>query len=173
MQKTIKVKFYLLNANVDLINEIKNGKTHTEKNLTNKLKMEPEPIKAQPKSYLDPVVGANKVENLITAHKNDKAEMVSNIKGLTNIEEIKDFYDYTENCLKLISTLKKPSEKEIESLIIDLPIELTKKKKLAIFDLDETLIHCVLKDIKTADKEIQVKLPNGKKATVKKIFIIN
>lgn len=160
--KTTKVPHNLLI--IDLINEIKSGKIQTHKNLSNNYKIEGEPIKIQPRSYIEPVIGASKVENLITAQKNEKAE--ADIKRLTNIEEIRDFYDYTENCLKLISGLVKPSEREIESLMIDLPAELTVKKKLAIFDLDETLIHCVLKDIKLADRVIQVKLPTGKKANV-------
>lgn len=87
------------------------------------------------------------------------------IQNLTNIEEIKDFYDYTENCLHLISQLTIPSVEEIKDLQLDLP-EKFLKKKLAIFDLDETLVHCELKNPQKADKMITIKLTNGQKARV-------
>lgn len=58
-----------------------------------------------------------------------------------------------------------PSLEEIEHLRLDLPEKLL-KKKLAIFDLDETLIHCELKNPQKAEKLITIKLPNGTKARV-------
>ncbi len=59
-----------------------------------------------------------------------------------------------------------PPLKDIEHLQIELPSKLT-KKKLAIFDLDETLIHCELKNLDKADKVITIKLKNGSKARVR------
>jgi len=109
----------------------------------------------------------NEIEKLGIITQVDKKEDYE-IKTLTNIEEIKDFYEYTENCLKLISTLKVPPMEEIEHLRIDLPDKAI-KKKLAIFDLDETLIHCELKEPAKAEKLINIKLPNGNKARVSKI----
>lgn len=93
------------------------------------------------------------------------------IKNLTNIEEIKDYYEYTENCLQLISKLQMPSLEEIEHLRLDLPEKLL-KKKLAIFDLDETLIHCELKNPQKAEKLITIKLPNGTKARVSEFIYL-
>jgi hypothetical protein len=93
------------------------------------------------------------------------------IKQWTSIEEIKDYYEYTENCLKVIAKLEVPEEKDIEHLKLELPEKLT-KKKLAIFDLDETLIHCELKEPQKADKLITITLPNMKKARVSEVFII-
>lgn len=113
------------------------------------------------KSELAHAVDHSKIENMITI-----VQQKDELKSLTNIEEIKDFYDYTENCLKLISTLKRPKSTEIEDMKIDIPEKLTKKKKLAIFDLDETLIHCELKNIQSADKQIMVKMPSGKEVKV-------
>ena len=105
------------------------------------------------------------IEKLITAVSNTQNND-SSLKSLTNIEEIRDFMEYTENCLKLISTLEKPSEFDIEDLKLELPEYMTTKKKLAIFDLDETLVHCELKNIKEAEKIISIKLPNGGKEKV-------
>jgi len=105
------------------------------------------------------------VEKLITTVTSNYNNE-NNLKSLTNIEEIKDFMDYTENCLKLISTLVMPSELEIDDLKLNLPEYMTMKKKLAIFDLDETLVHCELENIKSAEKIINIKLPNGGKAKV-------
>ena len=112
------------------------------------------------KTGLNPVVDHHKIENMITNIQKD------DVKSLTNIEEIRDFYDYTENCLKLISTLKRPNSSEIEGMKINLPEELTITKKLVIFDLDETLIHCELKNLSAADKIIDVKMPSGKEVKV-------
>lgn len=108
------------------------------------------------------------VESLITQAKIEKEEEqdLDKLKNLTNIEEIKDYYEYTENCMHLISKLKMPPLEEIAHLQLDLPEKLL-KKKLAIFDLDETLIHCELKNPTKADKIISIKLPNGEKAKVR------
>lgn len=98
--------------------------------------------------------------------KNVDADEKIDIQKLTNIEEIKDYYEYTENCLQLISKLEMPPLEEIAHLQLDLPEKLL-KKKLAIFDLDETLIHCELKKPQNAEKLITIKLPNGNKARVR------
>lgn len=86
----------------------------------------------------------------------------TDIKNLTSIEEIKDFYEYTENCLKMIKDLgPPPDEEELANHSVELPEKLT-HKKLAVFDLDETLIHCELKNIEKADMPITVTLNNKK-----------
>lgn len=91
------------------------------------------------------------------------------MKKLTNTEEVKDFYIYTEECMKRIVKLKVPTIEEIEHLCFDLPKHIEdqlKKKKLAIFDLDETLIHCEIKEPDLAQVKIKVNLPSGQKAKV-------
>lgn len=108
--------------------------------------------------------------SVLTMSKNDKSyEGGDDIQNLTSIQEIKDYYEYTENCLKMINTMRIPDESEIEDLFLDLPEKYT-KKKLAIFDLDETLIHCELKQPQTAERLITVTLPSKKKARVR-LFI--
>lgn len=66
--------------------------------------------------------------------------------------------------------MKMPEIKEIEHLMIDLPKSL-KAKKLAIFDLDETLIHCVKSDEMKADKYVTITF-NGVKKRVRKLIIL-
>jgi predicted HAD superfamily phosphohydrolase YqeG len=56
-------------------------------------------------------------------------------------------------------------ETAIEHLKLDLPLEL-KGKKLAVFDLDETLVHCEIRQPKKGDVLIEVTLPTGEKAKV-------
>lgn len=91
------------------------------------------------------------------------------MKKLTNIEEVKDFYEYTEECMKRIVKLKIPSMEEIEHLRLNLPEHIEqqlKTKKLAIFDLDETLIHCEIKEPNLGQVRIKVNLPSGQRAKV-------
>jgi Dullard-like phosphatase family protein len=88
----------------------------------------------------------------------------SQVKSLTNTEDIKDFYEYTEECMRRILKLKMPEVAEIQHLMFDLPENLMKEletKKLAIFDLDETLVHAEIKKPNEGDVQIKVKLPNG------------
>jgi hypothetical protein len=109
----------------------------------------------------------NKIKDLITVQerKGDLTLEEQKIKNLTNTEEVKDFYEYTEDCMKRIVTMKVPADIEIEHLKLNLPLELG-GKKLAIFDLDETLVHCEIKNPKKGDVIIDVKLPSGDKAKV-------
>lgn len=89
------------------------------------------------------------------------------VQNLTNQEDIKDFYEYTEECLKRIIKLITPSFEEIQDLLFDLPFEdELKSKKLAIFDLDETLIHCEIKKPQKGQVQIMVNLPSGDTAKV-------
>ena len=89
------------------------------------------------------------------------------LQSMTNTEEIKDFYEYTESCMKRIVKLKVSEEKEIEHLMLDLPFsEELKKKRLAVFDLDETLVHCESRFPEKGQVQIKVNLPDGTTGTV-------
>ena len=101
--------------------------------------------------------------------KNQKEEM----KGMTNIQEISDFHQYTKNCMELIEEMNNKGALDLSKYpitkerAISLPfvnnIGLGKgKKRLAIFDLDETLIHCELNPENEAQTTIEVVLPNKK-----------
>jgi hypothetical protein len=86
---------------------------------------------------------------------------------LTNTEDIKDFYEYIEECMKRIAVMNIPDHKSIQHLKIDLPFEEELKvKKLAIFDLDETLVHCEINKPKKSKEQINIKLPTGELAQV-------
>lgn len=82
--------------------------------------------------------------------------------NFTNIQEINDFYNYTEDCMKIISKMKAPDISTLKERCITLSFENDigfNKKRLAIFDLDETLIHCELNDIESAQTTIDIMLP--------------
>lgn len=148
---------------IDLMNGIKKIKNNSEPKLN--ISKSNKPLVAQ--SAIQ--IGKDHLDELVSQVPQGKEEELD-LQKLTNIEEIQDFYDYTENCLLLISKLAVPPLKEIESLQVDLPPKLL-TKKLAIFDLDETLIHCDLKNPMKADERITIKLPNGKTERVSLYFI--
>ena len=75
------------------------------------------------------------------------------IISLTNMEMISDFYEYTENCMRLITELESKEKQKNKIPPRDFIFEDNlERKKIAIFDLDETLIHCV-GDIRTKKNE--------------------
>lgn len=81
----------------------------------------------------------------------------------TNTEIASNFYEYTENCMRLIVKIKK--RKQYISSKITLKFNI-KEKKLALFDLDETLIHCTNGKEKKGDHTLLVTLPGNKKVTI-------
>lgn len=94
----------------------------------------------------------------------------SELLSLSNREDIDNFYEYIENCIDAMRTMIIPEDSDIEDLKIDLSAELMEeykeKGKIAVFDLDETLIHCVLGSdkINDADKQITVKFAGQNKS---------
>ena len=86
---------------------------------------------------------------------------------MTNTVEIANFYEYTRNCMKIIIdvidqklTVKRPNKVKI--------LNPDKRKKLAVFDLDETLIHGVvnIKQFTNKDNIISITLPSKKIAKI-------
>ena len=70
-------------------------------------------------------------------------KLENKIEYFNNTENINDFYEYTEICFEHISKLgKKPKIKEFQYVNLNFSDE-EKNKKIALLDLDETLIHCI------------------------------
>ena len=95
-----------------------------------------------------------------------------NIESYSNKEKIENFNEHLELCLETIIDLDMKSQPRCKMDInFNFPKEL-QKKKIALFDLDETLIHCVGEikpdqnpELKYDDK-ITVNLPIGRKAII-------
>ena len=90
------------------------------------------------------------------------------LKSLSNMEEITNFYSYTEDCFRLMFEIEKIEKiNKCKPVEFDF-IEIIKKgeKKLAIFDLDETLVHCQAKNIEECQHIIEVKISEYKKAKI-------
>jgi Dullard-like phosphatase family protein len=84
------------------------------------------------------------------------------------MEEITNFYSYTEDCFRLMFEIEKIEKiNKCKPVEFDF-IEIIKKgeKKLAIFDLDETLVHCQAKNIEECQHIIEVKISEYKKAKI-------
>lgn len=67
--------------------------------------------------------------------------------------------------MKRMTKLKMPDIREIQTIHLPFEEEL-KTKKLAIFDLDETLVHCEVRDPKKGQTTLKVNLPSGGRAKV-------
>lgn len=80
-----------------------------------------------------------------------------------NTKIISNFYEYTENCMRLIVKIKE-RKKSIENKVsFDFDM---KNKKLAVFDLDETLVHCPNTQEKKGDYNLSVVLPGNKTVAI-------
>lgn len=97
---------------------------------------------------------------------------IKNVRELTNTEDIKDFYAYTKECLRRFGKIIPPTNEELEKIYIEsFPFDEELKrticcsfldKKLAVFDLDETLVHCLTKNIQKAQVQLTISSFNSK-----------
>jgi len=90
------------------------------------------------------------------------------VESLSNMEDITNFYTYTEMCFQLMIEIEK-SNIINKCTPLDFPFDdiiNSGKKKLAIFDLDETLVHCQAKNIEECQFQINVNLPSNKKGKI-------
>ena len=87
------------------------------------------------------------------------------VKNLTNTETISDFYEYTEKCMSMILDLDPSKQNKIKDKVnFNFPPE-ENNKKIALFDLDETLVHCtgeINKGNKKYQNIVEVTLPSNK-----------
>ena len=88
-------------------------------------------------------------------------------KALTNSIEIANFYEYTKNCMRIIVQLREKKSKSSKPKKVKI-LNPNNNKKLAVFDLDETLIHGVvnISNYKKSENIISVTLPSKKIAKI-------
>ena len=101
---------------------------------------------------------------LILSHAEEK------VKQFTNTETINDFYEYTEKCMTMILDLEPSKQNQIkEKVNFNFPKD-ESYKKIALFDLDETLVHCTgeinSKNDKKYQNVVEVTLPSRKKVEI-------
>ena len=113
---------------------------------------------------------SNSTDKLILNYKNKKEIL----EILSDKENIENYYEYLSICLK---TLKEMSKSEVPKSKYKLKFKFPEEilhKKIALFDLDETLVHCVGEITeKNKDKKefintnkIKVLLPNKKEIII-------
>lgn len=88
-----------------------------------------------------------------------KKEVIEAI-SFTNTEVISDFYEYTNNCMEIILQMNYPFKTIAKT--VDFGFDFSIRKRIAVFDLDETLVHCVGSDFQKGQHKIQVYLPLNK-----------
>ena len=92
------------------------------------------------------------------------------ITELTNEQVIENINEYTRYCLRIIPDLYDLEDK-MPRCKTKINPNFSKNKKIALFDLDETIVHCIgeinmnnLESLsKQSDAKIKVSLPGGKK----------
>jgi len=106
----------------------------------------------------------------------NKSSQNDKINEYTNKQTIDNINEYTKQCLELIPDLYEL--KEIPRCKNKIHIDFLKKnlspKKVALFDLDETIVHCIgeinMNNVENfsrqSDAKIKVQLPGGKKITI-------
>ena len=92
------------------------------------------------------------------------------ITELTNKQNIENMNDYTKKCLQLIPDLYELGDK-MPRCKQKIHPNLVGKKKVALFDLDETIVHCIgeinMNNVESfsmqSDAKIKVQLPGGRR----------
>jgi CTD small phosphatase-like protein 2 len=88
------------------------------------------------------------------------------IKNYTNQEMIDDENEYMVECLKILLKLKIEDQPRVKQKVnFNFPEE-DKNKKIALFDLDETLVHCTKEKKGINGDTVNVKLPTNKTVPV-------
>ena len=92
------------------------------------------------------------------------------ITALTNKQTINNMNEYTRQCLEIIPDLFDLGDK-MPRCKAHINFNFSKNKKIALFDLDETIVHCIgeinIKNLdslsRQSDAKLKVCLPGGKK----------
>ena len=115
-----------------------------------------------------------KIENEEKPNKEKKKSIIrtflqeneEDIKSLSNTEEINDFYEFNENCYQVIDDIIPINNIPLPKISFPFFKDVPSKKKIAIFDLDETLAHSEFKNIEKAQNIITVKPPSRKEVKI-------
>jgi CTD small phosphatase-like protein 2 len=110
-------------------------------------------------------VRGNSTKNLYRDNHNREK-----IIDLTNKQTINNINEYTRQCLRMIPDLYDLKDK-MPRCKTKINPDLSKDKKIALFDLDETIVHCIgeinMNNLESltlqSDAKIKVHLPGGKK----------
>ncbi len=115
-----------------------------------------------------------KIENEEKPNKEKKKSIIrtflqeneEDIKSLSNTEEINDFYEFNENCYQVIDDIIPINNIPLPKISFPFFKDVPSKKKIAIFDLDETMAHSEFKNIEKAQNIITVKPPSRKEVKI-------
>ena len=120
----------------------------------------------------------NRLKKKTTTVNMNKFEKINNlshfkfnedeVRQLSNMEDITNFYTYTERCFEMmieIEKIKNINKCKPCDFPFDNEINIG-NKKLAIFDSDETLVHCQSSKINKCQYQIEVNLPSRKKGLI-------
>lgn len=89
------------------------------------------------------------------------------LESLSSTEDISNFYEYTKICFKTMVKLENITKiTKCTPLSFPFDNDIGPSRKLAVFDLDETLIHCMVKNMDESQHIIEVTLPSRKKGKI-------
>ena len=131
----------------EIINELSKKKYKSNNNI--QIKKE-----SKKKGLLKKTKTLNQITIFIKKNKEE-------IEKLANTEEISNFDEYNETCISLLDELVHLNSNIPPKIKFPFAKDIPEKKRLAIFDLDETLAHSEFKNIDKAQHKITVKLPSN------------
>ena len=138
-------------APIDIYDEIINDLSKKKYNSNNNIQIKKESKK---KGLLKKTKTLNQITIFIKKNKEE-------IEKLANTEEISNFDEYNETCISLLDELVHLNSNIPPKIKFPFAKDIPEKKRLAIFDLDETLAHSEFKNIDKAQHKITVKLPSN------------
>ena len=112
------------------------------------------------KIAINPLTAENKDIHLVLDGKQET------IINYTNQEMVNDENEYMVECLKILLKLKLEEQPRCKTKVnFNFPPQ-DANKKIALFDLDETLVHCTKDQKGINGDEVSVKLPTNKIVTI-------
>jgi len=135
-----------------------NNKIPEKVNLAKKLQLSPEDNFTNTENKKTKEVLDNLANSFKAVSIKIEDEQIDDL--IDSLNDKKDFYEYNEECFKKCNKVIIPQKDEIKDFLIELPFleEMRKNKlKLAVWDLDETLIHCIQDEPHKADIQLEIK----------------